>query len=303
MIVFKHGDKVYMHQAQELAQFQVMESKKAQKRAIAKAKRERGELMLEARALLKDSVMAEMKGNTEAAQRLRVQAANRRATASSVRAPTPGVEPEIPSPTTQHTEVELLEALEAVSGDLRRLMTNARLSHSRHRLRNHRRKYQKVQHLHQQISSRIAQSAVPEEDWSLGAMELAHKVFTYGNTLKPPYDLFPDQWANEPSKVKELVRRAIMKEFWKRCSRKQPLLPGQTSSFYLDHRSFFLPNMWASCLHTSAGDGRSFSNTNNRFFILRNEAPAPREEDLRQELRQLQNWMSHLQRRPEGQGE
>jgi hypothetical protein len=46
-------------------------------------------------------------------------------------------------------------------------------------------------------------------------MELAHKVFTYGNTLNPPYDLFPDQWANEPSKIKELVRWAIMREFWK----------------------------------------------------------------------------------------
>jgi hypothetical protein len=37
--------------------------------------------------------------------------------------------------------------------------------------------------------------------------------------------------------------------------------------------------------------------------MLRSEAPAPCEEDLQQELRQLQNQMSHLQRRLEGQGE
>ncbi|KAM0829813.1 hypothetical protein ACQ4PT_066636 [Festuca glaucescens] len=277
-----------------------MESKKAQKRAVAKAKRERRKLMLEAHALLKNSVMTEMKGNTEAAQRLRVQAANRRAAATLVRAPTPGAEPEIPKPIAQRTEVELLEALEAVSFDLRRLMTNARLSRSPHRLRNHRRKYQKVQHLHPMISSRIAQSAVPNEDWSLGAMEIAHKVFTYGNTLNPPYDLFPDQWANEPSKVKELVQRAIMREFWKQRSRKQPVLPGHTTSFNLDDGSLHPPSMWAPCLHTSAGDGRSSSTTNNRFAVLQNEAPAPRDEDLRQELRQLQNHMSHLQRRLDG---
>ena len=54
---------------------------------------------------------------------------------------------------------------------------------------------------------------MPEEDWSLGAMDLADKVFTYRSTLTPPYDLFPDDWAYEPCKVKELVRRAIMKEF------------------------------------------------------------------------------------------
>uniref|UniRef100_A0ACD5U6I6 Uncharacterized protein n=1 Tax=Avena sativa TaxID=4498 RepID=A0ACD5U6I6_AVESA len=271
MVTFKHGDKVYMHQAQDPAQFQAMESKKAQKRAVAKAKRERREIMLEARSLLKRSVIAEIKGDTEASQRLRVQAANRRTTASSVRAPAQGPEPGIPTPTAQRTEVELLEALEVVSFDLRRLMTNARLSHSPHRLRNHRRKYQKVQHLHRKISSRIAQSAVPEEDWSLDAMELAHKVFTYGNTLNPPYDLFPDQWANEPSKIKELVRRAIMKEFWKRRSRKQPVLPGQTIAYELSDGSLHPPSMWAPCLHTSAGDHPSSSNNNNnRFSVLWN---------------------------------
>ena len=100
-----------------------------------------------------------------------------------------------------------------MSYDLRRLMANARLSNSPHPQLNYRRKYRKVQLLHQQIASRIAQSTVLEEDWSLGAMDLADKVFTYRSTLIPPYDLFPDDWAYEPCKVKELVRHAIMKEF------------------------------------------------------------------------------------------
>lgn len=41
--------------------------------------KERRELMLEARALLKDSTREDMKGDVEAAQRLRAKAANRRA--------------------------------------------------------------------------------------------------------------------------------------------------------------------------------------------------------------------------------
>ena len=174
MVSFKHDTKVYVHEAQEPSQLQAMESKKAQKRAVAKAKKARRELMLEARALLKDSVIAEMKGNIEVAQKLRVQAASRRVGASSVCAPMPSAEPKLPTTTTRRTEVELLEALEAVSFEFRRLMANYRLSHSPHRLCNNRRKYQKVQKLHRQISSRIAQILVPEEDWSMGTLELAH---------------------------------------------------------------------------------------------------------------------------------
>lgn len=77
MVIFEHGDKAYMHQAQEPAQFQTVQSKKALEREAAKAKKERRELMLEARALLKESTRADMKGELEAAQRLRAMAANR----------------------------------------------------------------------------------------------------------------------------------------------------------------------------------------------------------------------------------
>ena len=61
MIVIEIGDKVYMHEAQDTAQFQTVQSKKAQRREAAKAKKERRELMLEAHALLKESTRADMK--------------------------------------------------------------------------------------------------------------------------------------------------------------------------------------------------------------------------------------------------
>jgi hypothetical protein len=54
-----------------------VQSKKAQRRAAAKAKKERRELMLEARALLKESTRAEMRGDVEAAERLCIKQENR----------------------------------------------------------------------------------------------------------------------------------------------------------------------------------------------------------------------------------
>ncbi|KAK1665875.1 hypothetical protein QYE76_054034 [Lolium multiflorum] len=256
-VFFEVGAKVYMHQAQDPAQFQVVQSKKAQRRAAAKAKKERRELMLEARALLKESTRAEMRGDVEAAERLRIMAINRRTGAASLRAPTPTPPPALPAPTTRRTEVELLEGLEAASYNLRRLMASTRLSDSPHPLRNYRKRYRKVQNLQQQISSRIAQCAVPEEDWSLDAKDLVDKVFTYANTLTPPYNLFPDEWANEPLKVKEMVRRTIMKEFWKRRSRKQPILPAR----HLRHATRTCGENFASC--------RTKWTTSNGGFVIK----------------------------------
>jgi hypothetical protein len=168
MVVITHDAKTYMHQAQEPAQFQTVQSKKAQRRASATAQKERRELMLEARALLKESTRAGINGSAEASQRLQAKAASKKAGAASLRAPT----------TTWRTEVELLKGLEDASQNLRRLVTNARSSDSPHPLRNYRRKYHKVRRLHQQMSSRIARSAVHEEDWSFVVKDLVDKAFT-----------------------------------------------------------------------------------------------------------------------------
>lgn len=293
MVVFEQGSKVFFHQTQEMAQFEVMQSKKARKRAATKAKKERCTLMLEARCFLKKAVITELKGDVEGAQQLRGKASNRRAQAASLYTPPKINEQDIPKPTVQRSEVELLESLEAVSSNLRRLMTNARLTNSPHPLRNYRRKYSKVQRLHQLVRSRIAQSTVPDVDWSLNAMELADKVFKYRSTLTPPYDMFPDEWAHEPNKVKLLVRQEIMREFWKRRSQKTTLLPGPTAA-YTKHGDPPRQRSWEPCLHISAAGASSSINTSNKFAVLTSEAPAPRNDDLRQEFRRLQ--VNQLQR-------
>jgi hypothetical protein len=135
MVVITHDAKMYMHQAQEPTQFQTARSKKAQRQASTMAQKERRELMLETRALLKESTMASIKGKAEAFQRLHAKTISKRAGAASPCALTP----------TLRTKVELLKVLEDASRDLRRLVTNARRSSSPHPLHNYRRKYRKVQ--------------------------------------------------------------------------------------------------------------------------------------------------------------
>ncbi|KAK1611872.1 hypothetical protein QYE76_035545 [Lolium multiflorum] len=247
MVVITHDAKTYMHQAQEPAQFQTMQSKKAQRRPSATAQKERRELMLEARALLKESTRASINGSTEASQRLQAKAASKKAGVASLRAPK----------TIWRNELELLKGLEDASQNLRRLVTNARSSDSPHPLRNYRRKYRKVQRLHQQMSSRIAQNAVLDEDWSFGAKDLADEVLSC--------DLLPDKRASESSSVKEVVRRAIMKEVWKRCSCKEHVLPGYTAyTNSEDARG----GMCAPCFHTSMIDDRPIR-SDNRFTVIR----------------------------------
>ena len=251
--------------------------------------------MIEAQALLKKSVVADMKGDVRAAQQPRAKAVNRRAATTTLCTPTPTNVQEVPALAVERTEVELLEALEATSGDLRRKMSFARHEASPHPLRNYRRKYRKVQRLHQQISSRIAQSTVPDEDWSLDTGVVLDKVFTYPSTLEPPYDVFPDEWAHEPGKIKSLVRRMIMREYWKRQrSSKQTRLPGPTAS--LVNSTPIRPTGWVSCYHATANEEPTIANT-NKFAVLQTNESAPQDEGMRQELRRLQDQVAQLGRR------
>ena len=107
MVFVEQGGRVYMHQAQDLAHFQTVQLKKALRREAAKAKKERRELMLEARALLKESTRANMKEDVEATQRLHTRAANRRASAAFLHASTMTSHSEPPTPTPWCTEVKL----------------------------------------------------------------------------------------------------------------------------------------------------------------------------------------------------
>lgn len=84
-----------------------------------------------------------------------------------------------------------------------------------------------------------------------------------------------------------------MKEFWKRRSCKQPILPGQT--VYLDNNDgAFRQSKWTPCLQISVAGDPSSSHTNNRFVVLSTEAPTPCDENLRQVLRRPQYRVSQL---------
>src|SRR5579859_1645619 len=293
--VFEHRNKTYIHQVQDPVLFQKLESQKVQKRACAKAKKERRELMVQARTLLKRSTMAEVRGDVHTAQRLRVQANNRRASHATLLPGTSTPAQSTSIPPVEHTEVELLEALEAVSNDLHRQMVHARHASSPHPLRNYRRKYRKVQQLHQQVSARIAWSTVPEEDWSLDVRDLSHRVFAPPLMVEPPYDLFPNGWAYEPAKIKELVRHTIIREYWKRRrSNKHPRLSRSTT--VVDNSTPIQPTGWVSCLHTSTNDGTPPINS-NRFAPLQPQEPASQSESMREEIRRLQEQVAQLGRR------
>jgi hypothetical protein len=82
-------------------------------------------------------VVADIKGDVQVAQRLRMKATNTRTGAATIRAPmTPHVE-EVAAPTVERTEVEMLEALEVVSSNLRRHMSYASHVSNPHPLRNY----------------------------------------------------------------------------------------------------------------------------------------------------------------------
>ncbi|KAK8457022.1 hypothetical protein SEVIR_3G115976v4 [Setaria viridis] len=139
----------------------------------------------------------------------------------------------------------------------------------------------------------MAHSTVPKEDWSLDTDVLLDKVFTYPSILEVPYEIFPNKWAHEPAKIKYLVRRAIMCEYWKRRrSSKQSQLSGPTVSFSND--VLILPIGWVSCLHVTASKDPSIMTT-KRFAILQpNEESATQDGAVRQELHRLQDQMAQL---------
>lgn len=96
--------------------------------------------MQEARVLLKESVVAKLKGDIQAMQQLRAKAINRSAGTTILHAPKPTSVQEVPAPAMERMKVELLEELEAVSCNLRRRMSSDRHASSPHPLRNYRRK-------------------------------------------------------------------------------------------------------------------------------------------------------------------
>ena len=81
---------------------------------------------------------------------------------------------------------------------------NARSNKIANSLRNYRRKRSQIKKLHAQLSDDFA-----ETDTS--SLEDETK---YPDRVNEPYVLSPIQWIARPHWMKELVRQAIMNEFW-----------------------------------------------------------------------------------------
>jgi hypothetical protein len=124
MAVFTHEDKKYYHTTQDPAQTQATESKKARKRAAAKARKARQTAVTNARELLrKPEVLSD------------------------------ALEPSCPI-----TEAKVLEALNDASYSLSWSMCNARSRNNKNTLRNYRRKRSDIKKLHAEISAHVVRS-------------------------------------------------------------------------------------------------------------------------------------------------
>lgn len=99
---------------------------------------------------------------------------------------------------------------------------------------------------------------------------------------------FPSRWSCHPLGTELPAREAIVQEYLN-CRLGKKLRVSAPNDHY------------AYCLHTSVPTDPSSSNTSNRFAVLQNEVPAPRPDELRQQLQRLQAQMSGLERQLQGQ--
>lgn len=128
--------------------------------------------------------------------------------------------------------------------------------------------------------------------------DLSHKVFTYPSTVESSYNLFPNGWAYELAKIKELMRRTIMQEYWKRrYSNKQPYITRLTT--IIDNSIPVQPTRWVSCLHLTVTNDAPSPNA-NRFASLQAQETVARNEGVREELCPLQDQVAQLGRRLHG---
>jgi hypothetical protein len=124
MAVFTHGDKNYYHPTQDPTQTQAAESKKARKRATAKARKARQTAITNARELLRKlEVLSD------------------------------ALEPSCPI-----TDPIVLEALNDASYSLSWSMCNACSRNNKNTLRNYRRKRSDIEKLHVEISAHVVRS-------------------------------------------------------------------------------------------------------------------------------------------------
>jgi hypothetical protein len=179
----------------------------------------------------------------------------------------------VPSSAVESTKTKLLEGLDMAAYRLSWSVRNARYNKNANALRNYRRKRSNIKKLHAQLSDAMLKTDAPS----------LHDEEEYLDPINEPYVLSPAKWITRPRRMKELVRQAIMNEFWTRTLKRVATFPGCDPSIdnVLNH---FNPAVLVSACHITAGDEKS----ENKFNVLSNEAPAPRSNDVQHQLQQLQ---------------
>jgi hypothetical protein len=182
-------------------------------------------------------------------------------------------------------KTKLLEGLDIAAYRLSWSVRNARSKKNANALRNYRRKRTNLKKLHARLSSGILSSDAPPH----------YNDEEYLHPVNEPYILSPSQWITRPRRKKELVRQAIMNEFWTRTLKRVATFPGCDPSIdnELNH---FNPSVLVSACHIMAGNDKN----ENKFDVLSNEVPAPRSNDMQRQLQQLQYHLRTLQQQVHG---
>jgi hypothetical protein len=157
-------------------------------------------------------------------------------------------------------------------------MHKARSSGNANTARNYRRKRRQVKGLCAALTNRVIQDTRSEEE-PHGSV--------YLDPVETPYVLSVK--AERPHELKQLIRDAIMNEFWTRTMNRPAHFPGCKPLPLLQS------TMLVSVNHITTND-----NTKNRFATLPNEVPTPHSDDLQRQFQQLQAQMMQLQQQLQG---
>jgi len=181
----------------------------------------------------------------------------------------------------------LLAALSASCENMRQSMTVARQAGSRHAHRNCRRKFMQAKKLKQWVASHIA----PPSDFEKAFCPEYTCDKAKATSVKPAQKRAPREVVFHPVSTRLPAQEAIVQEF---------LMQRLGKRFRPSNPSNARVNCYAPCLHTGVTNGPASSSANNQFAVLPNEVPAPRPDELQQQLQRLQAQMSGLERQIQG---
>ncbi|KAJ1257278.1 hypothetical protein BS78_K123700 [Paspalum vaginatum] len=181
----------------------------------------------------------------------------------------------------------LLAALSASCENMRQSMAAARQTHSHHAYRNCRREYMQAKKLQQQVASHIAPPSNSEEILYPEYIHDGAKTSVKFTQKKAPSEVVFQSLAS----TKLPARDAIVQEY---------LMQRLGKRFRPSGLNHTIVNCYAPCMHTGVTNGPAPSSTNNQFAVLPSEVPAPRPDELQQQLQRLQAQMSGLERQLRG---